>query len=621
MRALRLSGSEFTRAAEDSTSLVEKMLQERLQSGNSRPSLSEQRSWEHSLPVLAEDLQAAGLDGIEVLLEYRLPLTSQRVDVILAGSHPRTGEPSMVLVELKQWSEAWVFEDNPHLLTVPGVPHPRLHPSRQVAGYQDYLRSYLTRLHDHESWVRAVAYVHGVMNEQSATELSRGADEIPVFTGTSRQELRAHLAEHLSPDWESRAASLLQESPVAPSTKLMQVAAEEIRERERFTLLGNQQLAADMITHEIERAEQGSSKRVIVVQGGPGSGKSAIALSALGDLARDGRSVLHATGSRSFTQTMRKVAGHRSRPTQSLFKYFNSFAQAEADGIDVLIADEAHRIRETSNNRFTKATNRTDRLQIDELVSAARVPVFLLDDKQVVRHGELGSTTDIANFARMQGFEATVIELGEQFRCGGSAAYVEWVEQILGLSGADPAEAALPVGDPFEILVVDSPWELERLLKEKQSNGFTSRMTAGFCWPWSDPNSDGLVDDVVLGDWARPWNNKSDRRIGTAPPSALWATEEGGFDQVGCIYTAQGFEFDWAGVILGPDILWRDGHFETVRSANKDPQFRNASQVPDARFDLLIRHVYKVLLTRGMIGTVIYSPDEQTRDALRQLLT
>ena len=251
MRALRLSGSEFTRAAEDPTSLVEKMLQERLKSGNSRPSLSEQRSWEHSLPVLAEDLQAAGLDGIEVLLEYRLPLTSQRVDVILAGSHPRTGEPSMVLVELKQWSEAQVFEEDPHLLTVPGVPHPRLHPSRQVAGYQDYLRSYLTRLHDHESWVRAVAYVHGVMNEQSAMELSRGADEIPVFTGTSRQELRAHLAEHLAPDLESRAASLLQESPVAPSTKLMQVAAEEIRERERFTLLGNQQLAADMITHEI----------------------------------------------------------------------------------------------------------------------------------------------------------------------------------------------------------------------------------------------------------------------------------------------------------------------------------------------------------------------------------
>lgn len=621
MRAIRLSGGEFTRAAEDPTSLVEKMLQERLQSENSRPSLAEQRSWENSLPVLAEDLQAAGLDGIEVLLEYRLPLTSQRVDVILAGSHPRTGEPSMVLVELKQWSAAWVFEDDPHLLTVPGAPHPRLHPSRQVAGYQDYLRNYLTSLHDHESWVRAVAYVHGVINEQTVAELSRGADGIPVFTGRSREQLQAHLAEHLSPDLESRAVALLQESPVAPSTKLMQVAAEEIRERERFTLLGNQQLAVDMITHEIERAEQGNSKRVIVVQGGPGSGKSAIALSALGELARDERSVLHATGSRSFTQTMRKVAGHRSRQTQSLFKYFNSFAQAEADGIDVLIADEAHRIRETSNNRFTKASNRTDRLQIDELVSAAKVPVFLLDDNQVVRHGELGSTSDIVNFARMQGFEATVIELGEQFRCGGSATYIEWVEQILGLREDDPAEAAMPAEDPFEVHIVDSPWELERMLKEKQANGFTSRMTAGFCWPWSDPSSDGLVDDVILGDWTRPWNNKSDRRIGTAPPSALWATDDGGFDQVGCIYTAQGFEFDWAGVILGPDILWRDGRFETVRSANKDPQFRSASQVPDARFDLLIRHVYKVLLTRGMIGTVIYSPDEQTRDALRQLLT
>ena len=290
------------------------------------------------------------------------------------------------------------------------------------------------------------------------------------------------------------------------------------------------------------------------------------------------------------------------------------------DEIDVLIADEAHRIRQTSNNRFTKAADRSDRLQIDELISAARVPVFLLDDHQVVRKGELGAVRDIEAFARAQGHEVVRIELDEQFRCGGSAAYVEWVEQILGLNDGVPFEAALPEDDPFVVEVVDSPWELERRLRERNDNGYTARISAGYCWKWSDTKRDGLVDDVVIGDWARPWNNKEDRRAGTAPPAALWATQEGGFDQVGCVYTAQGFEFDWAGVIIGPDLVWRDGRFETVRSANKDPHFRNPKTVSDDDFDLLVRHVYKVLLTRGMIGTILYSPDAQTREALRALL-
>lgn len=194
------------------------------------------------------------------------------------------------------------------------------------------------------------------------------------------------------------------------------------------------------------------------------------------------------------------------------------------------------------------------------------------------------------------------------------------VEQILGLTKYDPAEAALADDESFAVEVVDSPWEMERVLRDKDADGYTARMTAGFCWPWSDAGKEGLVNDVVIGDWERPWNNKSDRRVGTAPPSALWATMEGGFEQIGCVYTAQGFEFDWAGVILGPDLIWRDGRFTTIRSCNKDPHFHPRNKISDENFDILVRHVYKVLLTRGMIGTVLYSPDKETRQALRTLL-
>lgn len=621
MSALLMRGNEFVDASQESESLVEALMVQFIKAGASAPSEAEKRSWRNSLPYLARDIDAAGLGDIDVFLEYRLPLTSQRVDVVLSGVHPATGDPSIVLVELKQWSQVATFQEDPQLLSVEGLPYPVLHPSRQVDGYRRYLQHYLEAFHGREHWVDAVAYVHGLTDREGRAVLEPGSEEATLFTGGDADAMRAHLRSRLAPDPSGRASQLLLSSPVAPSTKLMEVAAEEIRERERFVLLGEQQLAADLIRHQIKRAHSSGQKRVVIVSGGPGSGKSAIALSVLGELGREGKTALHATGSRSFTQTMRKVAGHRSRDTQSLFKYFNNFSHAAPNSIDVLIADEAHRIRETSNNRFTKADLRSDKLQIDELISVARVPVFLLDDNQVVRHGELGSTKDITRFAESQGYEVSVIELKDQFRCGGSAAYIEWVEQILGLTAGDPAEAALPEDEQFEVSVVESPAEMERLLRQKEAAGFTARISAGFCWPWSDPSKDGLVGDVIIGDWVRPWNNKGDRRIGSAPPSALWATEPGGFDQVGCVYTAQGFEFDWAGIILGPDIVWRDGHFETVRSANRDPQFRSRNRISNAEFDRLVRHAYKVLLTRGMRGTLIYSVDPPTRDALRTLLS
>ncbi len=146
-------------------------------------------------------------------------------------------------------------------------------------------------------------------------------------------------------------------------------------------------------------------------------------------------------------------------------------------------------------------------------------------------------------------------------------------------------------------------------------------MAAGYCWPWSDPRSDGsLVSDVIIGSWSHPWNLRGDRGLPGAPPAALWASEPEGFGQVGCIYTAQGFEYDWNGVILGPDLVWRSGSWVSRREFNKDPDFRSRKAVSDEDFDRLVRHVYKVLLTRGMVGTLIYSTDNETRAFLRSLI-
>lgn len=604
-------------------SLVERLLEQMLYQTGRRAGPSEQASWRKSLPAFAVDLVDAGLGDVEMLVEYHLPLTSQRADVVLAGTHPSTGEPSFVIVELKQWSAASAFEGEAELVHVPGMPGPpKLHPVLQVRGYCEYIASFARVVADQPDALAGMAYLHNAVNPAETRDLLA----VPVsttgrlFTGADRAAMTTFLTSRLAPVAGHTAGDMLLHSAIAPSKQLLKVAASEIRDRPQFQLVGNQELAVNLILHAVEHARAGNGKRVIAVTGGPGSGKSAVALSLLGDLARRGRSVVHATGSRSFTQTLRKVAGHRARAVQAMFKYFNQFIDADPNGLDVLILDEAHRIRATSANRYTKAELRSDRTQLDELIAAARVPVFLLDENQVVRPGEMGTLGQIERHAASLGHDFHHIQLDAQFRCGGSEEYVHWVTRLLGLAEGGPI--AWHRDPQFNVQLVDSPEALEDTLRSKLELGYSGRMTAGFCWRWSDARKDGTLEpDVKISDWHRPWNSKSDRRIGDIPPSALWATEDGGFGQVGCIYTAQGFEYDWSGVIIGPDLIWRDDRFVSVRDANKDPDFRNRNSVPDRRFDLLVRNVYKVLLTRGMIGTVIYSTDAETRAALRSLMT
>ncbi|ROR38148.1 DUF2075 domain-containing protein [Kitasatospora cineracea] len=606
--AERLAGSLFVR-------LVDQFVH---QHGH-RPGPSEVRSWEMSIPELTNALLDAGLGAVEVLLEYSLPLNSKRADAVLAGVHPVTGEPSYVVVELKQWSSALPEDGEPLLCRVDAYTRPVLNPIEQVRGYCDYLISFNGALAEHPERVSGVAFLH------NATEFGvQGLYEVPqdergrLFTAERRGEFVEYLRSKLKPASGARAADLLLAGKVAPSKQLMAVAADEVREREQFVLLDEQRVAYELVLRAVRRAQQSDHKQVVVITGGPGTGKSVIALSLLGDLYRRGVSALHATGSSSFTTTMRRVAGARKRQVQELFKYFNSFMTAERNGLNVLICDEAHRIRETSANRYTRAIERTGKPQIEELIDAARVPVFLLDEHQVVRPGEMGTVAQIRAAAAVKGLECEVVELDSQFRCGGSDAYLRWVVRLLGL------ESGGPVGwepDGKVVLeVVDTPEELETFLEARRAEGYGARMSAGYCWKWTTKVAPGdpLPLDVRIGDWARPWNVYGDRSIAGAPPAALWATDLAGFGQVGCVYTAQGFEYDWSGVILGPDLVWRTDHWHIDRTASKDPVFRKSTS--DADIDRLIRNTYKVLLTRGMIGTVVYSTDPETRAKLRELV-
>jgi hypothetical protein len=377
-------------------------------------------------------------------------------------------------------------------------------------------------------------------------------------------------------------------------------------------LLDEQLVVYEKVMAAAQRGFHDRQKTVLLIQGGPGTGKSLIAINLMGDLSRGGYNTQYATGSKAFTETLRKSVGSRAG-TQ--FKYFNSYLGAEQNVVDVLICDEAHRIRETSDNRFTRA-KRTGDPQIDELIGAGKVSVFLVDDRQVVRPGEIGSSNHIREHAEGAGCRVLEYQLEAQFRCAGSDGFVRWVENTFGIERT--ANALWEGSEGFDFQIMDSPFAVEAAIREKAAAGFSARMTAGFCWKWSNPLGDGtLAPDVAIGEYRRPWNAKSGagRLARGIPRESLWATDPGGIDQVGCVYTAQGFEFDYAGVIFGSDLRYDPDRGEWI--GHPECSQDGAVKRSGSRFLELVKNTYRVLLSRGMKGCYVYFMDRDTERFVR----
>ena len=600
-----------------SKTLVEKLAAQMLfQMGNS-PSPAEKRSWENSLVEISELFIQCGLGDVNLLVEYQLPYSSKRIDVIALGSSPKNESPTVIVIELKQWTNASLIEGALDSLKIDSYGNtPILHPAVQVSRYCEYLNDFNRYVSDENTNLFGIAYLHNWMDtNNSALDLIQPTSHGMLFTGNQKNKLKEFLTARISSKFSDQITDDFLNSKIAPTKQLMQLAAEEVKNREQFRLLDEQQIAYSMVMKALRDAETSNTKTAVIITGGPGTGKSVIALSLLGELSRRGKTTLHATGSKAFRNSLRKIAGARSPQVQKLFSYFNSFMTAERNSLDVIICDEAHRIRDTSANRYTKADLRTGTPQLHELLNVARVPVFLLDSNQVVRKGETGTPDYIEEEARELGLKVIRVDLDGQFRCGGSRLYETWLNGFLNL---DSSEKITWTKDPnFNVLVADSPEEIEAKLRQFESEGYKSRITAGYCWTWNDPNEDGtLPNDVKIGNWSKPWNVKGDRGVGGYLSGELWAIDPKGFDQVGCVYTAQGFEYDWNAVIFGPDLVWRSGLWVAERSGNKDPAMRG---IAPEHFETLVKNTYKVLLTRGLVGTLIFSVDEETQQYFKSL--
>jgi len=579
------------------------------------PSQSEITSWRNSLKSLAMAIQYAGLLDHGILLEYQLPMNSRRLDCLICG-RDEAGKPAGVIIELKQWERCEPSEGENEVTTfVGGALRDVLHPSAQVGGYQMYLADTHTAFYEGPDpvFLSACSYLHNYAYDAGdplfAPKFEKLLQQYPVFTMDHVPQLRDYLSAQLRGGDGLAVLSRVEQSTYRPSRKLMQHVADVIEGNPAYVLLDEQQVVFDMVLANARDGYHHRRKHVMIVRGGPGTGKSVIAINLMAKLLRDDYNAHYATGSRAFTQTLRKIIGRRG---EVQFKYFNSYMTAEPNEVDVLIADEAHRIRKTSHNRFTPRAQRTDRPQIEELIQASKVAVFFIDDKQVVRPNEIGSADYLKKAAEAAGCTVSEFELEAQFRCSGSDAFVNWVNNTLGIQRT--ANVLWNGDEAFDVKIFDSPESLEAAIRRKAQEGHSARMTAGFCWPWSkQPKPDGTLEaDVVVGDYRRPWNARPNAtKLAKGIPKAdLWAYDPGGMDQVGCIYTAQGFEFDYVGVIVGKDLVY-DFDAQTWvghKAESHDTVVKRSGE----QFLDLVKNTYRVLLTRGLKGCYVYFMDKET---------
>ncbi len=578
------------------------------------PADAEIRSWRSSLRAVKDVFEYSGFNDHGILLEYQLPLSSKRLDCMICGRDD-DGRDNSVIIELKQWESSQPSGVSEHVITwIGGANRDVLHPSVQVGQYKLYLEDNHSAFFENDPIkLNACSYIHNyVPTEQDALFSTQYAEYIknyPVFCECNFKDLSSYLKQKLKNGNGMPVLERVQESKYGPSRRLLDEIVKVVKENRRYILLDDQFLAFDKVMNLVKDGESTKRKQVVIVNGGPGTGKSVIAVNLLAELSRMGKNAQYATGSKAFTETLRKSLGPIGR---SQAKYFNSYMNAPADSIDVLIADESHRIRVNSNNRFTKKEKRSNRPQIDELISVAKVPVFFIDDRQNVRPGEIGSSAYIRENAQRLGCDVHEYQLDIQFRCQGSDKFVQWVNNTFGIQ-----KTASAIWDPkvneFDFQIVGSPQELYRKIKEKNDEEPNSaRMVAGFCWKWSGPNPDGtLVKDVVIGDFAMTWEGKETGRLAPdVPPASLWPFDPRAVSQIGSIYTIQGFEFDYVGVIIGKDIIYNfetnkwEGHPEN----SADSMVRRGGD----KFTDLVKNSYRVLLSRALKGCYVYFVDKET---------
>ena len=579
-------------------------------------------SWQNSLSRVRDIIELAGLEDNFVALEYSVPYNTSRIDCLLFGNI--NGEDNVLLIELKQWShvDATEIEGNYVETYTGGGKRVVAHPSQQVKGYHNYLLDFVEEFEkDPPLNLTSCVYCHNYSRKDVSGLFNpiyqKITGEFPVYCKEDAETLAGIIRSKLESGSGIEVFNRFMRSRIRPSKKLLDNVKDVILKDEQYSLLNEQLVAKNLIWGKIRRSVKNNEKSVVLVKGGPGTGKSVIALNLLAEIAKRDHTALYVCKSKPFREGLQKLVGSKAK---NLFvnPYFLVPAKIEESSLDVVLIDEAHRLEKKNVHRYMPAAHKTNLPQVDQIIRAAKTSVFFIDDLQSVRFQEIGHSATIRTAAARAGASIEEVELVSQFRCMGSNNYVAWVESVLGLNDE---EILFRETDLFDFRIFDSPAALYAKLGEKEENRYGSaRLVAGYCWPWHDPLPDGtLVNDVNIGDFEMPWETKGDHGVGEYPPWYRWALVKKGFEQVGCIYTAQGFEFDYIGVIIGPDLVY-DKETDSIKANIEETQDPTLRRDPE-NFENYVKKIYRVILTRGMKGYYVYFVDKEVEGYFQKKLS
>ncbi len=574
------------------------------------PSNSEKMSWHNSLRAIKDIFVNSNLSKQGISLEYFLPSSSLRLDCMVCG-RDKNDKDKALIIELKQWASCQSCDSENEVITkINGYDKELLHPSAQVKGYKDHLRNFVEVFYQKNPiLLDSCVYLHNYSFEENDPILDEKFTNIindsPMFSENDYDRLSNYIEDSVSHGEGMNILDKINKSRKKPSKKLLDEAANTIENNSAYVLLDEQQIVFDHVMSLVNKGIKAKDKKhVLIIKGGPGTGKSVIAINLLAELSKIGKWAEYVTGSASFTKSYQEAIGGTAR---DLFKYTNSYVQ-QVDQIDCLIIDEAHRLRERAPVSFSNIWS--GKLQIEEIIDACRVAVFFIDDDQRVKPNEIGSSSYIREHALSRGCDVWEEELQIQFRCSGNDGFVKWIENTLDIR--QTANVMLKNEPDYDFKIFDNPLAMEDALKEKLNQGQTARIVSGYVFPWTTRNKrdEEIPRDVVIGDYKRPWNLKRGQR--GIPSSNLWAYKPEGFNQIGCVYSAQGFEFDYMGVIFGNDIVYDFDKGEWIPKRENAYDLPNRRVRDDAAYLKLIKDIYRVLLSRGIKGCYVYFMDKDT---------
>lgn len=580
---------------------------------------SELQAWKYSLLEMAKVL---GDDEIPadagVAIEYQLPQSSKRIDFVITGEDA-AARTKVIIVELKQWSESRRSEKDAIVWARRGGrtgEREGTHPSYQAWSYAAYLQDFNAAVQDGAMTLQPCAYLHNHPRDGEIDHPHYRAhlERAPLFLARERAKLQAFIREHVRHGDRKGALYAIENGRIRPSKLLIDSVAGLLQGKPEFVLIDDQKVAHESILEAERRAAQ--KKQVVIVQGGPGTGKSVIAINLLGSLIARQRNVRYVSKNAAPRAVYEaKLTGTFTKTRISnLFSGSGAFVNDEADSYDTLIVDEAHRLNEKSGLYRNLGDN-----QVKELIRSARCTVFFVDDDQRVTLLDIGHTEELRRHARELGAEVTELELSSQFRCNGSDGYLAWLDHTL-----DIRETANPTLDTteYDFRVFDNPAELHALIELKNRTNNRSRVVAGYCWKWpSKKEAEAWDIEMPAFGYQRRWNLDKD--------GSLWIVTQGSVEQVGCIHTCQGLELDYVGVIIGPDLAYRDGRIVTdaTKRATSDQSVKGLKSMLKsdpvsalALADAIVKNTYRTLMTRGMKGCYVYCTDAPLAEYLRSRL-